>query len=125
MNHGLITHGDDARSALALTLKTSKFIQSYLKTKQVRESFRVMRRPAHFSRHLVPDSVVYAQVDFRKLPQKKKTVFYEMSSMTNFILKSIHIIGGRPSFLDTGDVRFVVGMDKEKKRIESLVRGGA
>ena len=121
MNHGLLTHAEDLDTALRLTLEASDKIKRYLRKKKI-SPFRVLKKSADFSRHLFPDSVVYSHVDYAALPPEKKQVFYEISSMTNYILAAIRKLGGEPVYLAAQDIRFIQNMEKEKHRIKMLTK---
>ena len=121
MNHGLLTHAEDLDTALRLTLEASDKIKRYLRKKKI-SPFRVVKTSANFSRHLFPDSVVYSHIDYAALPPEKKEVFWEISSMTNYILAAIRKLGGKPVYLAAQDVRFIQNMGKEKHRIKMLTK---
>jgi rhamnose utilization protein RhaD (predicted bifunctional aldolase and dehydrogenase) len=116
-NHGLLTHADTMDEALRLSLNVNKKLSSFLERRGIKP-FSVQRRAADISKHLFPDSVVYSQIDFTALPPHKKAVFYEISSVVNYIRSAIKRLGGMPTTIPAVDVRFIKGMGKEKHRIK-------
>lgn len=122
LNHGLITHADTFRDALRHTLAVNSVLEKYLRDKRM-PLFRVGKKPYRFTRHLFPDSVVYSQIDFKKLNAEKKRVFYEISSMSRYITGAIVKLRGGLRFISAVDVYFIKNMGKEKHRIAMLRRG--
>ncbi len=120
-NHGLITHHNNADIAYELTLDVQKNIVGYLKKQKVYRPFVVTKKSANFKRHMFPDSVVYNQVDFKKLPAAKKQVYYQICSMVNYTQRAIRLLKLQPAFLPESKVNFLVNMEQEKHRINKFI----
>lgn len=116
-NHGLLAHGDDFRRTLGLVFGMEKTITAFLRAKGAYAPFRVQAVRADFSNHFIPDSAVYAHVDFAHLPPEKRTVVHEMGTLANYVSRAIEALGAEPRYLSVADARFIVGMEKEKKRM--------
>lgn len=123
-NHGLITHHDRALEALRLTEYITEQLRRYLRRAAPFRPFVVRQRRADLSRHLFPDSAVYSQIDPARLSQTKKKVFYEISSVTRYLLESINRLGGSPCFLSPRDAVIIRGMEKEKMRLRMATGSG-
>lgn len=123
-NHGLITQSDQASQAFEATQQITQITLDYLKSKGLPE-FEVKKIPADLSHHLFPDSVVYSQVDFSKLPETKQQVYWEITSVHNYILSAIKKLGGQPVFLDSHRVKFLQNMEQEKHRINLLLNANS
>ena len=117
-NHGLLVHHDNFEKALGLAREVEKKVADFLKTKSAYELFRVSIASAAFSRHFIPVSAVYAKVDFTNLSPEKRVVVSEMSTLANYVSRTIMALGGTPRYIPVADTRFIVGMDKEKRRME-------
>ena len=117
-NHGLITHADDWQKALDWTLEVNEKLKDYLKSRGVYRPFKIKKKVVSFSRHLFPDSVVYAEVNPNDLSPIKRRGFYEVTSGGDFIMSSIESLEGTPMFISDQDVLFIKNMEKEKLRIK-------
>lgn len=117
-NHGLITHADDWQKALNLTLQVNQKLKKYLKHQGAHQPFKVQKKAISFSKHLFPDSVVYAEVNPKSLPLAKRSNFYEVASGRDYIICSIQSLKGAPTFIADQDVLFIKNMEKEKLRIK-------
>lgn len=118
-NHGLITQADTLDEALHLSLEVNTILENYLKQKNI-APFKVVDVSYDFKKHLFPDSVVYASIDFSKLPSEKWQAFHEISSASNYIAQTIAQLGGTPNFFDERDVDFIATMDREKHRMKMV-----
>lgn len=121
-NHGLITHGQNVNKTYDLTSHVSKKIISYLKSKKVFLPFKISKRGFDFKRHLFPDSVVYGQINFAMLPPLKKQVYFEIVSVSRYILNIIKKLKGKPTFLTPVKVKFITDMEQEKYRINLFTK---
>ncbi len=117
-NHGLLAHHDDLEKALGLVRETEKKIADFLETKGAYEPFRVSSASADFSKHFIPDSAVYAKVDFTNLSPEKRMVISEVGALAHYVSRAIRALGGEPRYVPHADARFIVGMEKEKRRME-------
>ncbi len=121
-NHGLITHHDNPAIAYNLTLLARNKIIKYLKTQKGYTLYKVINKPAGLKKHMFPDSVVYSQINFKKLSAEKREVFYEICSMINYTQRAMANLGLKPQFLSAKNINFLVNMDQEKHRINMLVK---
>src|SRR3989344_4092924 len=117
-NHGVITHSNNPTEALLLTNKVNQILIKYLKSKKVYRPFKIENKSANLSKHLFPDSAVYAQINFSKLSEEKQRVYYEICSAHNYILNTITALKEKPVFLKPKDVDYILNMTKEKYRID-------
>lgn len=121
-NHGLITHHNNAEAGYNLTLGVQRKLTSYLKKQKVYKPFVIKKKAADLSRHMFPDSVVYSQVDFSKLSEPKKRVYYEICSMISYTRDIMERLTLRPIFLPEAKVKFLKNMGQEKHRIKLFVK---
>lgn len=121
-NHGLLTQADTLDEALQLTLNVNTILEEYLQQKNI-APFKVAEASTpetsyDFKKHLFPDSVVYASIDFKTLPPEKHIPFHEIGSASQYIVETIAKLGGTPNFFDERDVDFIANMDREKHRMK-------
>ena len=117
-NHGLITHADDWQKALNLTLQVNQDLKDYLKNRGVYRPFKIKKKAVSPSKHLFPDSVVYAEVNPHDLLPVKRQNLYEVISGSDFIIGSIESLERTPIFISDQDTLFIKNMEKEKLRVK-------
>lgn len=121
-NHGIIIHGESIAVCLTYLNMLQEVIEAYLKQKKAFLPFKLQTKFVKPRKYNFPDSAVFSNIDFKKLPVQKKKDVLEIFSAQQYIIKTIKKLKQQPVFLNQKNVQRLLNMGQEKYRQELVTK---